>query len=209
MFFLLINTVLMFLSSAQAQDYSRAPTLRSRLGVSFTNFKLGTQYQDEKLNSLILFQPTVLWDLPAFRSRLGVHFLGEYGGSFGAVPISGMGLTGYFYPFGISSVYEFTQDGTLLQKTLPGPFVYVTLTPTNFNLNKQRLGDGTGQPDLSVFSVMYEFGAGAGYDYAFQANMILALEVGYRYAAAQQSTSEESVFYKGLCVFLVFSTSYY
>jgi hypothetical protein len=198
-----------FAPRALAQDYSRAPTFRAKLGMSLVDFKLGTQYENEKLNSLMIFQPTVLWDLPSFRSRLGLHFIGEYGGSFGATPISGMGLSGYFYPNGISSVYEFTPDGTLLQKTLSGPFVYATFTPVNFNLNKQRLGSGSGQPDLSVFSVMHEVGVGTGYDYAFKANTILAFELGYRYASAQESTAEGSIFYKGFCFFLVFSTSYY
>lgn len=198
-----------FSSRSFAQTFSQAPTFRAKLGMSVLDFKLGTQYENEKLNSLFVFQPTVLWDLPSFRSRLGLHFLGEYGGSFGATPISGMGISGYFYPKGVSSVYEFTSDGTLLQKTLPGPFVFATYTPVNFNLNQKRLGNGSGQPDLSVFSVMNELGVGAGYDYAFKANAILAFELGYRYASEQESTADGSVFYKGFSCFLVFSTSYY
>lgn len=206
---MIVFLVLALSQKGQGQVYSRAPSLRGKLGFSMLDFKLGTQFNNEPLQSVLLFQPTILWDMPTFRARLGVHFIGEYGGPYGAIPISGMGVSGYFYPFGISSAYEFAPDGTLFQKNRSGLFTFASFTPTNFNVNKKRIDDGSGQPNLSVFSSMYEFMAGAGFDYVFRANMILAVEAGYRYAAVQQSTIAGSVFYQGPCIFLVFNTAYY
>jgi hypothetical protein len=192
-----------------AQEYSRAPTFRGKLGISLGHFKLGTQYENEALSSLVTIQPTILWDLPLFRARFGIHDLGEYGSNYGLAPISGIGITSYFYPFGISSIYEFAPNGVLYQKTIPGPFVVTTLTPINFNLNKSRSGDGSGRPDLSTFVLMYEFGIGLGYDYPIRSNMILALEAIYRYASAQDKNTSESVTLTTPTFFFVFSTSYY
>lgn len=177
--------------------------------MSSTHFKLGTQYSNQDLHSMILLQPTLLWSLPTFRTRIGVHFLGEYGGPFGAVPISGIGMSGYFYPMGISTAYEFTGDGVLLQKSITGPFVFAGLTPVNFNVNKSRLGDGSGQSDLSVFSLMYEFAIGVGVDYSFHSNMVLFGELGYRQATAQENTAKGSVSYQSPIFILGFSTAYY
>lgn len=206
---LVFGLVILHRPESRCENYQRAPSIRGKLGFSMLNFKLGTQYDNEPLKSMVLIQPTVLWDLPTFRARLGVHFLGEYGGGFGANPISGAGLSGYFYPLGISSAYEFGPDGTLFQKSRSGPFAFASFTPVNFNVNKIRLNDGSGQPDLSVFSTMYEFMAGTGFDYVFRANMILAIELGYRYAAVQQSTIDGSVFYRGPVMFFVFNAYYY
>ncbi len=189
-----VSTIIAFLiwtNLSFGQNQKTAPLLRAKLGVHQLKFQVGNRFSNESLGSFITYQPTVLWTLPTFRSRLGIHFLGDFGSPYGLMPISGIGLTGYFYPLGVSSAYEVGPDNTVIQISKPSFFTFGCLTPLNFNLNRQGKDTADGS-SLSFSAFMYEFAVGAGYDYPFTQNMIFAVELSYRSASAQSSTTNQT-----------------
>jgi hypothetical protein len=194
--------------SLQSFGQSSAPVFRGRLGINMLNFQVGNTFSNEPLGSLMTFNPTILWNLPTFRARMGVHFMGDFASKYGFMPISGMGFSSYFYPFGLSTVYEIANDGTLYQKSRPGPYVFMTLTPVNFNINASKEQTSSGSA-LSFSAYMIELGMGGGYDYPVSTNMVLAGELQYRFASAQERTTKETISYSGMGLMLTFSTSYH
>lgn len=146
-------------------------------------------------------QPTVLWDFNSLSSRLGIHYLGDLASPFGLVPISGIGLSGYFYPFGITSAIESSDNGTIFKKHKTGPFVMGAFTPVNFNYNED---DG---PSFSA--LLYELMLGAGIDYPLRPNSILSLSFNYRFAAVASNNSDERVEYSGLGIMLSYTATYF
>mgnify|MGYP000438007147 CR=1 FL=1 len=193
---------------ALAQSQKTAPQFRARIGSHQLKFQVGDRYSDEPLNPSFTLQPTVLWTLPTFRARIGIHFLADMGSAYGALPVSGAGVTGYFYPLGVSSAYEISEGGTVTQVSKPSVFTFASFTPVNFNLNRQADDTPDGSP-LSFSAFMYDFAVGVGYDYPFTQNMIFAAEFSYRTASAQSSNTTDTISYRGLGLSLVFSTSYY
>ena len=132
-----------------------------------------------------------------------MHF--EFASEFGLTPISGIGLSAYVYPFGISSSHQKLENDTVIQKSKSGPFLMAALTPINFNINDP---DGDNERTFSVF--IYDSMLGAGYDYAFRQNMILSGEVVYRFGSAvNDNQGQGGVNYSGFGLMLSVLTSYY
>ncbi len=198
--------ILVFVSPAALA--LQPPILRLKLGNYTTQVTAGEIVVEEALGSMVTLQPTVLWDLPSFRARLGVHFLLDFSSEFGMTPISGTGFSGYFYPFGLSSYMELDEDGSLKQISKPGPFVTGSLTPVNFNMN--RKSEDSSEQSFAFSAFMMEIMLGAGYDYPIQRNMIISLELAYRSGSAPNASSEiGGVEYSGIGVNFSFMTSYY
>lgn len=191
-----------------AQHENNAPIFRGRMGMNMLTFTVGEIYKNEELGAISTFSPTILWSFPTFRSRMGLHYSGDFGSKYGFTPISGVGLSSYFYPYGLSSAYEITPDGTLFQKSKPGPYALATLTPVNFNINTTKDESPTGS-QVSFAAYMIEVGLGGGYDYPVGNNMVISAEFQYRFASAQERTTKETVSYSGLGFMLTFSTSYH
>lgn len=205
---LLVLGLLLGAMPARAGFLDQVPVFRGALGIESISFTAGSKIEKANLGSLMTMRPTVLWDFPTFSSRMGVHFMSVMGGPFGALPMSGIGFSGYFYPLGVSTGYEIARDETLFQKSKPGPFLMAMFTPLNFNIN--RAGDEVlGIEELSVAAYMVDFGLGAGYDYPLSQNMILSAEAHFRTAKAQQEQVSGEITYQGFGFSIVFSTSYY
>lgn len=159
---------------------------------------------------MLTLQPTVLWDFPTFRSRIGVHFVTDVGSPYALMPVSGIGVTGYFYLSGISSAYDSGLDGVLVQKSKPGLFVFGGLTPVNFNINIDETNStDSSTPDVAFSAFLVELSMGFGFDYPLRRNLLLSLEIGYRAGAAPSSDDGDNISYSGLGAMLVFGTSYY
>lgn len=205
---LLAVLVLLGAAPARAGFLDQVPVFRGVLGIESISFTAGSKLEKASLGSLMTMRPTVLWDFPTFSSRMGVHFMSVMGGPFGAVPMSGIGFAGYFYPLGVSTGYEIARDETLFQKSKPGPFLMAMMTPLNFNINRPG-DDDLGIEELSVAAYMVDFGLGAGYDYPLSQNMIISAEAHFRTSKAQQEQVSGEITYQGFGFSIVFSTSYY
>jgi hypothetical protein len=196
--------ILLFSFQTLAEPSGGAPIFRGRMGINMLNVTVGNLYPSTPLASAMTFEPTVLWNLPTFRSRIGVHYIGEFGSKYGFETISGAGFSGYFYPYGLSTAYELQPDGTLIQKSKPGPYTFATITPVNFNFN-----DASGPTPKAFSAYMIEMGVGGGYDYPLSTNMVLSGELQYRFASAQENNTSNTIAYSGIGLMLVFSTSYH
>lgn len=186
--------------------WAETPFLRIKTGVSSLNVTAGERLSGEPLKSMVTFQPTVLWDMPSFSSRIGIHYMQEMNSPYGLTPISGIGVSGYYHILGISSVYEMSADEVLIQKSRPGPYIIGSFTPLNVNLNKFETGGGSSNFYFSAF--VNEIALGMGYDYPILQNMILSAEFLYRNGNSVDSSSEK-VNYSGYTLFLTVGASYY
>lgn len=207
---LLLASMAWLPGKAEAGFLDQVPVFRGAVGIESISFTAGNSgFNNEPLGALFSLRPTVLWDFPTFSSRMGIHFTGTFGSPFGAMPMSGIGFSGYFYPMSVSSAYEITRDGTLFQKSKAGPFMMAMFTPMNFNLNRAEEETPVPRPELTVSAFMIDFALGGGYDYPLSPNMILSAEAYYRTSRAQQSSTKEEINYQGFGISFVFSTSYY
>lgn len=198
----------LLMSSPTLADMSHAPQLRVKTGISSLSVTAGNILNNQSLNSMITWQPTVVWDLPSFSSRLGVHYLQEMGGPYGLTPLSGVGVSGYYYFRGISSGYEISPDGVVVQKSRPGPYIIGSLTPVNLNMNRLEEKDTANNFYFSAF--MTDIAMGAGYDYPILQNMLLTAEFMVRNGTTISSnTSSGNVSYSGWSIFIGFATAYY
>lgn len=173
------------------------------------NFSVGTLFKAKPLQSLVTVNPQVLWNLPTFRARMGFHYQGDFGSPFGLIPISGIGISAYFYPFGLSTAYEIDNDSTLYQKSKPGPYAFIMVTPVNFNLNISRAQNTTTGGAVAFSANMIETTIGGGYDYPLGTNSVIALDAQLRTASASERSQGTSISYSGIGVMVVFSTSYH
>ncbi|XGC81089.1 hypothetical protein ACES2L_01170 [Bdellovibrio bacteriovorus] len=182
----------------------QAPVIRMKLGMFNTMVSAGELVDEEPLAAMMTLQPSVLWDLPSMNSRIGVHYILDVGSPFGMTAISGIGVSGYYYLRGLSSAYESAND-TLVQKSKPGFYTFASLTPVNFNLNKYDPAD-TNQ-SFSFSSLVYEFMLGAGFEYPFRPNSLIAFELATREGSSSQG--DTALRYSGIGFFVSFTTSYY
>lgn len=188
---------------------TQVPAFRIKVGASSLNVKAGDRVVNEPLNSVLTLQPSLMWDLPTFRSRLGVHFLADFQSDFGQMPISGMGLSGCFYIQQISSAYEYAQDGVLHQRSRPGFYVSGSITPVNMNLNREA-AKNKDNLDLAFATLVIDLSGGLGFDYPVGTNFIFSSELLYRVGANRSSSSSnQNVSYSGAVLFLSFLTSYH
>lgn len=207
--FAYLALILAFSCKTFGESESGAPLFRGRMGINSLSFTAGQTFQDKTpLGAMVTLTPTILWSMPTFRSRIGLHYLADFGSPYGFIPISGMGFSGYFYPYGLSTAYEIASDGTLFQKSKPGPYTFATFTPVNFNINASSSQTSSGSA-TSFAAFMIDVGIGGGYDYPLTTNMVLSGELQYRFASAQQKSSDKTVSYSGLGFMMTFSTSYH
>lgn len=186
----------------------QVPVIRLRVGKFLTKVSAGNVVLQEPLDAQFTFMPTMLWDLPTFRSRVGVHFLGDFNSVLGASPITGIGLSGYFYPSGVSSIYEVSPDDVTIMKYRPSFYVFGAVTPVNLNGNKDNATNSS--RSISFSSTLVEVMLGCGMDYPFRQNLVGFLDLNYRVAnSVENETVGGSVTYSGIGVTLGFSTSYF
>lgn len=157
-------------------------------------------------------QPSVLWELPSFSSRLGIHYLQETGGPYGVTPLTGIGVSGYYHFFGLSTSHRKDEDGTVIQVSKPGPYLVASLTPVNFNMNKRDQADSADNLFFSAY--MWDIGTGVGYDYPMNQNMLFSVEYTLRNGSGSSGSgstggSSRSVRYQGSSILLSFATSYH
>lgn len=187
--------------------YSDTSVLRLKTGVSNISLTSGDRLQNTPLKSMINFTPTVLWDFPSFSSRFGLHYLMEINSPFGLTPMSGIGISAYYHIFGITTGFEFTQDEVLIQKSKPGPYIYLGLTPVNLNINQFNTTDATA--DNYFFSAyVNDISIGLGYDYPFSDNMTFSSEFVLRNGRTTESTAD-AVEYAGWTLFFTLGTTYF
>jgi len=194
------------------RSLASVPLLRVKTGLSTISVNAGELYERVALGSMVTFQPSILWDFPSFSSRIGVHYLQELSSPHGMTPMSGIGISAYYHILGISSSYQISDDGVILQKSRPGPYLYAGLTPVNLNMNK--LEEGVNSADNKYFSAQCnEIAAGLGYDYPLLQNMLLSGEVVYRTGSSKgtgtSNTSAGSVNYSGYTIFFSLAAAYY
>lgn len=203
----IITSIFLFGLSAWA-DY-QTPSFKMKAGYSNLILQAGDRVTAESLGSVLTLQPTIMWDLTTFRSRVGVHFLTDVISKFGQMPISGIGISGAFYITKISSAYEYSQDGVLQQRTKAGFYINGSLTPVNANLN--RSADlNPDRNDLSVAAMVIDFMGGAGFDYPLGSNFILSGELNLRVGSNQSSGAQtKNLSYSGMAFFISFLTTYY
>lgn len=190
---------------------AEAPLLRLKAGVSSLTVNTGAKVVNESLGSMLTLQPTVLWELQSFSSRLGFHYLQETGGPFGVTPMTGLGISGYYHFFGLSTSHRKDEDGTILQTSRPGPFLFAAVTPVNFNMNRRAPDDPP--KDLFFSSFAWDIGTGIGYDYPITQNMVFSMEYvlrnGSGSSGSNSSASDRSVRWSGSSIMLSFATSYH
>ncbi len=178
------------------------------MGTYTTTVNAGDVLQDAPLGAAVTLQPSVLWALGSFRSRLGVHYLTDLKTAYGLAATNGMGFSGYFYPFGISSAVEISPDDSLKQVSQPGPYVHGAITPLMLNLSKVNTNNTTA--GFAFSALIFDIILGAGFEYPIQRNMLLAAELVYRSGSAPDTSGEiKGVDYSGLGINLSFMTSYY
>ncbi len=187
---------------------AQVPTLRFKLGTSTLTLDAGEVIQEEPLNATATLQPTVLWDWPSFSSRVGIHFLTDLNSAFGLMPISGMGISAYLYPLGISTAYEVFPDETIQQKSKPSFYFYGGLTPVNLSISQS---DETNPRNNIYFNAfVIDLSLGMGFDYPIQENLVVSLEINHRRASATGDENENgAISYSGLGLMLSFLTTYY
>lgn len=183
------------------------PTLRLGLGYSPLKVSAGQVLQNVPLKSILTLNPMFLWDAPAFRSRLGLHFLTDMGSPFGLVTTSGLGLSWVFYPLGLSSAREKGLDGVEVRKTRVSPYFMAQITPTRFTLAGTR-------EDTETFeyfsSLVVETSLGAGLDYPLNDNMVLFGGLNYRFAAITKGElSSEAINYSGIHIQIGVMSSFF
>lgn len=197
-----------FLNFSYASN--KVPSLRMKFGHMVTSFSAGDIFIDETLGSLITLQPTVTWSFPNFRARLGVHLTLDILSDFGLTPLSGIGVNGYIYPWGISTSHEKKTDGSIFQKSKSGPFFFTAFTPVNFNINADSSETTSGNIPDSFSSVIYDVTLGLGFDYALKRNTVISSEVNYRFGnAATDSQGLNGINYSAIGLMFSILTSYY
>ncbi len=186
----------------------QVPVLRMKMGKYLTTITAGDIIDNQPLDALITLQPTMLLDFPNLRSRVGAHFMADVSSQYGLLPIAGIGISGYFYPFGISSAYEMTHDNIIQQKYRFGPFVYLGLTPVRFSVNEKDPENPERNKSFSAF--LYDVMIGAGIDYPLKPNTLISVELDIRTASATASeTSGETLKYTSIGINFSFLTIYY
>lgn len=185
---------------------NKAPQLRLKTGFSSTEVTAGDLIKNQKLQSMITFQPTVAWDLPTFSSRIGIHYLQELASPYGLTPISGIGISSYFYLYGLSTGYEFTLDDVVFQKSKPSAYLFASITPVNLNMN--YFDTSSTIKNFYFNATMTDIGFGFGYDYPIFDNIILGAEFIFRNGIVYKSTTQ-GISYNGSTFFITLATAYY
>ena len=199
----------------KAQALIDVPTLRLAFGPSPISFKAGNgDFKDATpLSSLITINPMFLWDVPSVRMRLGVHFLTDIGSKYGFVSTAGVGLTGIFYPLGLSSSREVNDNFSEIIKTRISPYFQFSLTPMKFSVTKPldksdpRFNTPSSYPYFS--SRVLEYSMGLGVDYPMYDDLVLFGGVHYRSAAfTADESGKGAISYNGLALLIGIITNF-
>ncbi|MCC7442403.1 MAG: hypothetical protein IT285_12270 [Bdellovibrionales bacterium] len=166
---------------------TKNPNFRFKFGYFLTDTVAGAILEDIPRNSVVFIQPTLLWDVPAIRTKVGVHFSGELISDFGLMPASGLGVSLYFYPFGISSTYMTNDDMVMYQKSLTSPYLFFGMTPLNLNMNRSSEDNSIQPVFFSAF--ILEFQAGIGVDYPLRPSFVIHAEFNIRTGATTNNQS--------------------
>lgn len=200
--------LLILILSTSAEASKKTPSIKLKLGQSAVSIDAGNTLDQEDLGSLLTFMPTVLWNFPSYRSRIGFHFLADLGSELGLMPISGIGASLYFYPWGVSSYYEESIDNVVQQSYKNSLYLMAGLTPANLNINQENEINPDASVSFSAF--MVEGIVGAGYDYILRENVALSFSLNYRFASAvEENNDNESVSYSGITLFFSLTTTYF
>lgn len=202
-----LTFVLFFFFSAYSHADFQAPVIRTKLVIFNTIVSAGETVQDQPLGSLMTIQPMVLWNFPSINSRIGFHYLLDVASNYGFTPISGIGISGYYYLTGLPAAYETLPDDTVIQKSKHGLFTYASFTPVNFNLNRRDPSDPNSGKAFSFSAMLYDFTIGAGYEYPLKPNSLISVELAVRDASS--SGQGGKLAYSGLGIGVTFTTSYY
>ncbi len=177
-----ILAILLTLFCSRAYALIDVPTFRFALGESPISFTAGSQFPgSNSLGEAVTLNPMFLWDLPGIRSRLGVSFIADLGTKYGAIAIAGVGLTGIFYPLGLSSSREVNEDFSEVVKTRISPYFQFSVTPTDFSVSQQVGSVPQYWPYFSA--TMIEISLGIGVDYPFSKDLIGFIGLHYRSAS--------------------------
>lgn len=201
--FYIITLVLLFLMPPIVS--AEAPVFRAKFGMYDLSVDAGELLQGTKLGSLITLQPGIYWNFPSMSSRVGTHFLLDLKSKYGLTPISGIGLSGYYYFSGLPSSYEYQPDEVLVEKTKPSFYTFASITPVNFNLNQLDQVDISN--NISFSAVLLDLMIGAGFEYPLQANSIISVDFSARDASSK--LSEQNSSYRGFGLNITYTTSYY
>lgn len=181
------------------------PSFRGKVAINDTVINAGEIIVNEKLGSLLTFQPALLWNIPSFSSRMGIHFNLDLMSQFGTTPISGIGFSGYYYLKGLSSYADNLQDEVVIQKTRSGFYTFAQLTPVNVNLNRIDAVNPLNNFAISAFVI--ETTLGFGFEYPLEPTSIIAFELGRREGTFGGSGS--GIQYSGLGISVSYITSYF
>lgn len=201
--FFIFTLVLVFLSGPAC--FAEAPAFRGKLGFFDLSVNAGELLENEKLGSILTFQPGVFWNYPSMSSRIGVHFLVDLKSKYGLTPISGIGISGYYYFSGVPSSYEILPDEVLVEKTKPSIYTFASLTPVNFNLNQIDQVDIS--RNISLSAVLVDLMIGGGYEYPLKPNSIISVDLSLREASGNFSSQTTS--YRGFGLTVTYTASYY
>ena len=156
--------------------------------------------------------PMFLWDIPSVRMRAGIHFLADLGSTYGYFSIAGVGITGLFYPMGISSYRETKEDGVEISRSRISPFFQASITPVKFSATfAQTPQEVASKAKIKYFNALIlETSLGAGVDYPFGQDFVGFIGAHYRFAALKdQETSVGSISYSGIMVMLGVMTNFF
>jgi hypothetical protein len=181
------------------------PSFRGKIAIYDTVINAGEIIVNEKLGSLLTFQPALLWNIPSFSSRMGIHYNLDMMSRLGATPITGIGFSGYYYFKGLSSYADSLQDVVLIQKTRAGFYTFAQFTPVNVNLN--RIDGVNPLNNFAISAFMFETTLGFGYEYPLEPNSIIAIELARREGTFGGSGS--GIQYSGLGISISYITSYF
>lgn len=203
----IITLVLALFTLAYSPCYAevQTPVVRFKMGMSDLLVNAGELLQNEPLGAMMTLQPTLLWDVTSLNSRIGFHFLADISSNYGMTPVTGIGVSGYYYLRGLTSAYEIIDKDILTQKSKPGLFTFASLTPVNFNINRTDPEDSS--KEFAPSAVVYELMLGVGYEYPLKPNMLVSFEIARRDGTLSSLSKDLS--YSGMMFSFSFITSYY
>lgn len=184
---------------------ARTPSFRGKISIYDTIMNAGEIVVNEKLGSLLTLQPALLWDIPSFSSRMGIHYNMDLMSNYGATPISGVGFSGYYYFKGLSTYNDFLQDGVKIQKMRAGFYTFAQFTPVNVNLN--RIDKVNPLNNFAISAFVLESNIGMGYEYPLEPNSVIAVEISRR--EGKFGGEGEGINYSGLGFSVSYIASYF
>ncbi len=141
----------------------------------------------------------------------------DLGSQYGFMTAVGVGVSGVFYPMGLSSGREARDDGVEFVKTRMSPYFHFAVIPTKISFSLP-LSSSTTTPTSSSGAInqpyfaaeVIETDLGVGLDYPFSENIVAFVELEYRFAAyTAQETTTGAISYSGPALMLGIMTNFY